>query len=91
MGAERPSRAELGRVRRAVLAWYDRERRSFPWRGLRDPYAVLVSEVMLQQTQASRVVDRFVRFMARFPTVERLAEASSADAASTPTESSAIR
>lgn len=78
MGAERPSRAELGRVRRAALAWYDRERRSFPWRGLRDPYAVLVSEVMLQQTQASRVAERFPRFMRRFPTAASLADAPAA-------------
>ena len=62
-------------VRAALLAWYDAEHRDFPWRATRDPYAVLVSEVMLQQTQASRVAVRFVRFMERFPTAEALADA----------------
>lgn len=62
-------------IRSALLAWYDREHRAFPWRGTTDSYAVLVSEVMLQQTQASRVAERFPRFMARFPTAEALAAA----------------
>jgi A/G-specific adenine glycosylase len=66
-------------VRRRLLAWYGREHRDFPWRTTRDPYAVLVSEVMLQQTQAARIAERFPRFMARFPTVEALAAAPSAD------------
>ena len=63
------------RVRRALLDWYAASHRDFPWRGTTDPYAVLVSEVMLQQTQASRIAARFPRFMARFPTVESLAVA----------------
>jgi A/G-specific adenine glycosylase len=66
---------EAAAVRRALLAWYDREHRDFPWRGTKDPYAVLVSEVMLQQTQASRIADRFPHFMSRFPTVGALASA----------------
>jgi A/G-specific adenine glycosylase len=66
-------------IRRAVLQWYSAERRDLPWRHTRDPYAVLVSEVMLQQTQAARVVPRFERFMARFPTAQALAESSSAE------------
>jgi A/G-specific adenine glycosylase len=61
------------RVRASLLDWYAAEHRDFPWRRTRDPYAVLVSEVMLQQTQASRVIDRFERFMRRFPTAESLA------------------
>jgi A/G-specific adenine glycosylase len=65
-------------IRRRLLAWYDREHRSFPWRGTRDPYAVLVSEVMLQQTQASRVAERFPRFLSRFPTADALAAAAPA-------------
>jgi A/G-specific adenine glycosylase len=65
-------------VRRAVLGWYEREQRDFPWRATSDPYAVLVSEVMLQQTQASRVAERFPRFLARFPTPAALAAAPSA-------------
>lgn len=58
-----------------MLAWYRVAHRDFPWRRTRDPYAVLVSEVMLQQTQAGRVADRFDRFMARFPTAAALARA----------------
>lgn len=70
-----PARRRLQAVRAGLLAWYDRERRDFPWRRTHDPYAVLVSEVMLQQTQASRVVARFDRFMRRFPTAAALAGA----------------
>jgi A/G-specific adenine glycosylase len=70
---------ELADVRAALLAWYAGSKRDFPWRRTSDPYAVLVSEVMLQQTQASRVVERFPRFMARFPTAQALADADAAD------------
>lgn len=52
----------------ALLAWADRERRDLPWRRTRDPWAILVSELMLQQTQVPRVVPKFAVFMARFPT-----------------------
>lgn len=69
----------LRTIRRRLLAWYDADHRAFPWRETRDPYAVLVSEVMLQQTQATRVVERFPRFLARFPTARELAVASPAD------------
>ena len=62
-------------VRRRLLDWYAAEHRDFPWRGVDDPYRVLVSEVMLQQTQASRVAEHFPRFVERFPTVEALASA----------------
>ncbi len=66
-------------IRRTLLDWYAAEHRDFPWRRTTDPYAVLVSEVMLQQTQASRVAERFPRFMDRFPSVKALARASDAD------------
>jgi A/G-specific adenine glycosylase len=69
----------LRRIRSSLLAWYDCEHRSFPWRGIDDPYAVLVSEVMLQQTQAARIAERFPRFMARFPTAAALAAAPTAE------------
>ena len=62
-----------------LLAWFDREGRDLPWRRTRDPYAILVSEVMLQQTQAARVVPRFERWLERWPTVEALAAAPRAD------------
>ena len=67
---------------RELLAWFAANRRDLPWRGdfPRDPYRVLVSEVMLQQTQVDRVVDGFRRFVARFPTLETLAAASADDA-----------
>src|SRR2546428_10519122 len=61
--------------RRRLLAWYARHGRRLPWRGVVDPYAVLVSEIMLQQTQVARVVMFFPRFLARYPTFEELAEA----------------
>jgi len=61
--------------RRRLLGWYARHRRDLPWRGVRDPYAILVSEVMLQQTQVARVVEFYGRFLARYPTVEDLAAA----------------
>jgi len=58
-----------------LLAWFEEHRRDLPWRRRRDPYAVLVSEVMLQQTQVTRVVPRFEQWMQRWPTVEALAAA----------------
>ncbi len=78
MTLQQPEARELVRVRRNVLEWYAAAHRDFPWRGVSDPYAVLVSEVMLQQTQASRVAERFPRFMDRFPTARALADASQA-------------
>jgi len=63
----------------ALLAWYDRTKRDLPWRRTRDPYAILVSEVMLQQTQVDRVVPRYLAWLERWPTVEALAAASPGD------------
>ena len=60
----------------SLLAWFAEHRRDLPWRRTRDPYAILVSEVMLQQTQVSRVVPRYVRWLERWPTVQALADAS---------------
>ena len=62
-----------------LLAWYDASARDLPWRRTRDPYAVLVSELMLQQTQAARVANRFPRFLERFPDVVVLADAQVGD------------
>jgi A/G-specific adenine glycosylase len=62
-----------------LLAWYAAHSRDLPWRRTRDPYAILVSEVMLQQTQVERVVPRYVEWLERWPTVEALAAASPAD------------
>ena len=69
----------LARVRSSLLTWYATDHRDFPWRHTTDPYAVLVSEVMLQQTQASRVAERFPIFMSRFPTARSLAQATEAE------------
>ena len=60
---------------RKVLAWYARAGRDLPWRRTRDPYRVLVSEFMLQQTQVSRVREYYPRFLERFPDLESLARA----------------
>jgi A/G-specific adenine glycosylase len=61
--------------RKALLRWYAPRRRAYPWRTTRDPYRILVSEVMLQQTQASRVAPAYGSFLARFPTAHALAGA----------------
>src|SRR5215204_1839227 len=62
-----------------LLAWFDEHGRDLPWRRTRDPYAILVSEVMLQQTQVARVVPRYLTFLERWPTAKALAAASPAD------------
>jgi A/G-specific adenine glycosylase len=66
-------------VQRELSDWYAENGRDLPWRRTRDPYAILVSEVMLQQTQAARVVPRWVAWLERWPSVDALAEASTAD------------
>ena len=72
-----PLPADLDReaVRTALVEWYERDHRAFPWRQTTDPYRVLVSEVMSQQTQLSRVVDAYEDFVERWPTVDALAAA----------------
>jgi A/G-specific adenine glycosylase len=66
-------------VREALLRWYRTNARPLPWRETSDPYAILVSEVMLQQTQVERVVPRWRQWLDRWPTVEALAEATPAE------------
>ncbi|MGA7109412.1 MAG: A/G-specific adenine glycosylase [Terracidiphilus sp.] len=61
------------RIRRQLLAWYEASHRDLPWRRSRDPYAIWVSEIMLQQTRVAVVVERYQAFMARFPTLVSLA------------------
>ena len=63
-------------LQHAVLTWGAQERRDLPWRTTRDPWAILVSEVMLQQTQVARVIPRYLAFLQRFPTVATCATAS---------------
>jgi len=62
----------------ALRRWFRKHGRALPWRATRDPYEVLVSEAMLQQTPVSRVVEYYGRFLARFPDVETLAAAAPA-------------
>src|SRR3954454_12446016 len=70
---------DLDALRGAVLDWYGRERRDLPWRRTTDPYAILVSEVMLQQTQVARVVPRYLEWVERWPDAGALAAASRAE------------
>src|SRR2546423_394030 len=76
-GAKRSS--TLASMEAELLHWYQGNNRPLPWRGTRDPYAILVSEVMAQQTQVERVVPRWRRWLERWPTVQALAAASAAD------------
>jgi A/G-specific adenine glycosylase len=77
-----PGAATVGAARRIVgveellLAWYGLNKRDLPWRHTTDPYAILVSEVMLQQTQVDRVIPRYLDWLQRWPTADALAAAS---------------
>ena len=66
-------------MKAALLEWYSRHARPLPWRETTDPYAILVSEVMLQQTQVERVIPRWQAWLERWPTVQALAAASPAE------------
>src|SRR5688572_19806290 len=69
------SSQELGELRAALLGHYDRHQRGLPWRGESDPYRVLVSEVMLQQTRVETVALRYAGWLERFPHLESVAAA----------------
>jgi A/G-specific adenine glycosylase len=75
------SRREPSRdtIRRDLLDWYGKQRRSLPWRATRDPYCIWVSEVMLQQTQVATVIGFYERWLRRFPDVAALASAETED------------
>ncbi len=73
------SRKEIDRFQHEILSYYTLFGREFPWRDTRDPYRILVSEIMLQQTQAGRVTEAYPRFLAAFPTFESLSLASLQD------------
>jgi A/G-specific adenine glycosylase len=75
MGKQERDAEKIIRVRGRLLEWYERSRRDLPWRRNRDPYAIWVSEIMLQQTRVAVVVERYQAFMARFPTLLSLAVA----------------
>jgi A/G-specific adenine glycosylase len=73
MGKQDRDAEKIVRLRGRLLEWYERCRRDLPWRRNRDPYAIWVSEIMLQQTRVAVVVERYQAFMARFPTLVSLA------------------
>jgi A/G-specific adenine glycosylase len=78
----RPSSAkapELTRMRLELLNWYHRNKRDLPWRQTSDPYAIWVSEIMLQQTRVAVVIERYTAFLQRFPTLHSLAAAEEQD------------
>jgi A/G-specific adenine glycosylase len=83
-GTGRFSKAQAGgnaeqKIRRKLHRWFKRNGRDLPWRRTRDPYAVMVSEFMLQQTTVTAVIPYFERWLARFPTLESLADAGEED------------
>ena len=73
--AAAPTLGDRAAVRDAMVSWYEADHRAFPWRETTDPYEILVSEVMSQQTQLDRVVDAWRAFLDRWPTVDDLAAA----------------
>ncbi len=72
------SQRDAGKFRRLLLRWYQKHQRQLPWRGESDPYRILVSEIMLQQTRVAVVEDRYRKFVAQFPSAERLSRAKEA-------------
>ncbi len=71
----RPAPATIRRFQRSLLGWYGKHGRDLPWRRTRVPYRVLVSEIMLQQTQVDRVIPKYRQFLKTYPTMRRLAAA----------------
>jgi A/G-specific adenine glycosylase len=78
-----PDASRRRRFRTRLLTWYRRSGRSLPWRETTDPYHILVSEIMLQQTQVDRVLPKYREWLDRYPSFEALAAASEADAVRT--------
>ncbi len=78
-----PVPVERARFRRVLLRWYDRHGRDLPWRTTADPYHILVSEVMLQQTQVDRVLPKYHEWLGKYPSLAALAEAPDAEVAAT--------
>ncbi|MGI8687435.1 MAG: A/G-specific adenine glycosylase [Thermomicrobiales bacterium] len=74
-----PDLTHLPIIQQTLLDWYAREGRDLPWRRTRDSYAILVSELMLQQTQVDRVIPKWEAWLAQFPTITALAEAPTSD------------
>lgn len=71
--------ARLQRIQQSLIAWFETHGRDLPWRRTRDPYQILVSEIMLQQTQVDRVKPKYAAFLEQFPSLDALAAASPGD------------
>jgi A/G-specific adenine glycosylase len=78
-----PASGERQRFRRVLLTWYRANGRDLPWRHTDDPYHILVSEVMLQQTQVDRVLPKYQEWLEKYPSLESLADAAEADVSET--------
>ncbi len=72
---QRLSEATSREIRKRLVTWYSKEKRNLPWRQTKDPYAIWISEIMLQQTRVDTVIPYYERFLKEFPTVEALADA----------------
>jgi A/G-specific adenine glycosylase len=77
MSSVNPSKIQSFRKR--IFAWWAKNKRDLPWRNTDDPYKIMVSEIMLQQTQVSRTIEKYLAFIEQFPTVEALAQATTAE------------
>lgn len=73
------SQREIVAFQKKILRWFSQNKRDLPWRHTRDPYRILVSEIMLQQTQVSRVIPKYESWLEKFPTLEALAKAKTSD------------
>jgi len=73
------TQGEIKKFQRYIFVWWEKNKRDLPWRHTHDPYKILVSEIMLQQTQVSRVLPKYDEFLTAFPDVFSLAKASSAE------------
>jgi A/G-specific adenine glycosylase len=69
----------MNSTQKTILNWYKQNKRDLPWRQTDDPYKITVSEIMLQQTQVPRVIEKYNEFLKKFPTIKKLAQASPAD------------
>src|SRR5689334_24676767 len=78
-----PASADRRRFRQRLLAWYRRHGRDLPWRKTSDPYHILVSEIMLQQTQVDRVLPKYAEWIDKYPSLAALADAPEADVTAT--------
>src|SRR6266480_2279077 len=78
-----PAPASRRRFRQRLLAWYRRHGRDLPWRKTADPYHILVSEIMLQQTQVDRVLPKYVEWLEKYPSFGALADAPERDVTET--------